>query len=222
MRIAVADDAALLREGLAGLLADHGHDVVARCADSTELLDAVEREMPDVVVTDLRMPPAFRDEGIRAAIEIRRRAPTVGILLLSNHLEPRLATELVGLGGAIGYLLKDRVLDVEAFLAAIEEVRGGGTALDPAVVASLLRERERPATLDALTPREEAVLTLVAQGRSNQAIARELWLTERTVESHIRAIFAKLALPATDQDHRRVLAVLTFLRSRAGRPTAPR
>ncbi len=212
MRIVIADDAALLRDGLASLVEAAGHEVVARCADAQALLALVEEHAPDLVVVDVRMPPTYDDEGLVAAAQIRRERPGTGVLVLSQHVEVRHAAQLVA-GGGFGYLLKDRVLDVEDFLDAARRVANGGSVLDPEVVASLLSFPTRDDPLAALTPREREVLALMAEGRTNGGIARRLWLTEKTVEAHVRSILAKLDLPVTADDHRRVLAVVTFLRA---------
>jgi DNA-binding NarL/FixJ family response regulator len=212
----IAEDLALLRDGLTRLLRDSGCDVVAAVADGDALVDAVERETPDVAIVDVRLPPTFTDEGVRAAIEARGRHPGVGILILSQYVEPVYTAELLATGeGGIGYLLKERVGDVSAFLDAIRRVAAGGTALDREVVAELVHHRgdAGDGALDALSPREREVLGLMAEGRTNSGIARALVVTAGAVEKHISNIFSKLDLPATDDDHRRVLAVLTFLRA---------
>jgi len=209
VRIVIAEDAVLLREGLAGLLTDRGHEVVGRCGDATALLALVASTEPDLVVTDIRMPPDFTDEGARAAVHIRRTHPGVGILVLSQHIETRFAVQLVASGDGFGYLLKDRVLDVDSFLDALVRVAGGGSALDPVVVTALLRAAVDPVA--TLTGRERAVLELMAQGWSNAAIAGALQLTERTVETHIGAVFGKLGLPVSSHENRRVRAVLAYL-----------
>lgn len=214
MRIVIAEDSALIREGLAGFLEDRGHDVVARAADGDTLVDAVARLRPDAVVTDLRMPPGYREEGIDAAVRIRESAPGTGILVLSQHLDPAAAVRLVGLGDGIGYLLKDRVLDVEDFLAALVRVSTGDIVLDPGIMRTLLRRTTANDPLAALTPRERDVVELMADGRSNGAIADQLVLTERTVETHIGSIFAKLGIVVSDRDNRRVRAVVTYLAAR--------
>lgn len=212
MRVVIGEDSALFREGLALLLRHGGHDVVALAADADALVDAVERERPDVVVTDIRMPPGNADDGARAARDIRARLPDLGIVLLSQHVESTHSTALAATGG-FGYLLKDRVLDVDDFLDAVIRVARGGTALDPEVVARLLAERGHADPLALLTRREREVLSHMAQGRTNAAIARRLFLSERTVETHVTSIIAKLGLSdAGADDHRRVLAVLAFLR----------
>jgi DNA-binding NarL/FixJ family response regulator len=215
MRIVIAEDTVLLREGLAGLLVDAGHEVVARVGDAEALLVVVAEHEPDLAVVDVRMPPDYDHEGMRAAAEIRRDYPQTGVLVLSQHVETRYALELVATGGGFGYLLKERVLDVDDFLDAARRVCGGGSALDPEVVATLLSPQGRDDVLGELTPREHEVLALMAEGRTNAAIAKRLWLTERTVETHVRSILSKLGLPAGGDDHRRVLAVLTYLRASA-------
>lgn len=212
MRVMIAEDSVLLREGLAGLLVDHGYDVVGRYSDAEELLARVEHDQPELVITDIRMPPTFTDEGARAAVQIRGRFPSVGVLVLSQHVETRFAVELVSSGSGFGYLLKDRVLAVQDFLDAVERVGTGGSALDSTVVTRLLRPTRAGGPLEALTSREREVLQLMAEGRSNAAIATALWLTERTVETHVRSIFVKLGLLTSPTDHRRVLAVLAYLK----------
>jgi DNA-binding NarL/FixJ family response regulator len=215
VRVVIAEDAVLLREGLAGLLEDAGHVVVGRVGDAETLLAVVGEHEPDLAVVDVRMPPAYDDEGTQAAAEIRRSHPSTGVLVLSQHIETRHIVELAG-GGGFGYLLKDRVLDVDDFLDAARRVSEGGSALDPQVVATLLGVPKRDDALAELTPREREVLGLMAEGRTNAGIARRLWLTEKTVETHVRAILLKLGLPVTPDDHRRVLAVLAYLRASAG------
>ncbi len=215
MRIVIAEDAVLLREGLAGLLEDAGHTVVARVGDADSLLAVVAEHDPDLAIVDVRMPPTYEDEGMRAAVEIRKSHPGTGVLVLSQHVESRFALELVSSDGAFGYLLKDRVLDVGEFLEAAERVANGGSALDPEVVKQLLSPR-RDDALAGLTPREREVLGLVAEGRTNAGIAKELWLTEKTVETHVRSILGKLDLPQDGDTHRRVLAVVTYLRASVG------
>ena len=209
MRVVIAEDTVLLREGLAGLLEDAGEQVVGRAGDADALLALVGEHAPDLAVVDVRMPPDYDDEGTRAAAEIRRSHPSTGVLVLSQHIETRHIVELVASGGGFGYLLKDRVLDVDDFLDAARRVASGGSALDPQVVATLVV----PHALDELTPREREVLGLMAEGRTNAGIAKRLWLTEKTVETHIRTILMKLGLQTSEDDHRRVLAVLTYLRS---------
>jgi DNA-binding NarL/FixJ family response regulator len=209
----IAEDTVLLREGLAGLLEDAGHTVPARVGDAEALLAVVAEHEPDLAIVDVRMPPTYEDEGMRAALEIRRTHPDTGVLVLSQHVESRFAVDLVGSQGGFGYLLKDRVLDVGEFLEAAERVSRGGSALDPEVVKQLLGRPHGDDPLAALTPREREVLALVAEGRTNAGIARELWLTEKTVETHVRSILAKLDLPQDGDTHRRVLAVVTYLRA---------
>ncbi|GAA1359004.1 response regulator transcription factor [Catellatospora chokoriensis] len=214
MRVVIAEDSALFREGLARLLADAGCTVVAKVGDAGALLDAVRDHDPDLAIVDIRMPPDHTDDGARAAVTLRERHPRLGILLLSQQIETRHSVGLVARGG-FGYLLKDRVFDVDDFLEALRRVAGGGSALDPEVVARLLAAPRRDDPLAALTPREREVLALMAEGRTNVGIARRLWLTDRTVETHVGSIMAKLGLAAGDEDHRRVLAVLTYLRASA-------
>src|SRR5918997_2912575 len=214
LRVVIAEDSGLLREGLARLLADAGMEVVAGVGDGEGLISAVERHRPNVAVVDVRMPPGYRDEGLKAAIEIRRRIPDLGVLVLSQYVEERYGAELLEAGAAgVGYLLKDRVADVSDFVAAVRDVASGGTVLDPEVVSQLLSRRRRDERLAALTPREREVLSLMAEGRSNPGIARALYVTQGAVEKHVKNIFGKLGLGQADDDHRRVLAVLTYLRS---------
>jgi DNA-binding NarL/FixJ family response regulator len=210
VRVVIGEDTALFREGLARLLTDAGHEVVGRAGDAVELVDAVAAELPDLAIVDIRMPPDHTDDGARAARVLRERYPTMGIVLLSQHLETRHSVELVTSGG-FGYLLKDRVFDIDDFLDALERVAAGGSALDPDVVAHLLGPANRRDPLARLTPREREVLRLMAEGRTNRGIARRLWLNDRTVETHVSNIMAKLGLLADAEDHRRVLAVLTYL-----------
>jgi DNA-binding NarL/FixJ family response regulator len=212
VRIVIAEDTVLLREGLAGLLEDAGHSVVARVGDAETLLAVVAEHAPELAIVDVRMPPTYEDEGMRAAVEIRQLHPATGVLVLSQHVESRFAIELVSSGGGFGYLLKDRVLDVAEFLDAAERVSTGGSALDPEVVKQLLAQPQVDDPLAQLTPREHEVLALVAEGRTNASIAKELWLTEKTVETHVRSILGKLDLPQDGDTHRRVLAVVTYLR----------
>ena len=211
MRIVIADDTVLLREGLAGLLEDAGHTVVARVGDAETLMSVVAEHEPELAIVDVRMPPSYEDEGMHAAAEIRRRHPKTAVLVLSQHVESSHAVELVSSGGGFGYLLKDRVLDVDEFLEAAQRVSNGGSALDPEVVKQLLAPAPSDSVLDELTPREREVLGLMAEGRTNVSIAKQLWLTERTVETHVSSILSKLDL-GTD-GHRRVLAVLAYLRT---------
>jgi DNA-binding NarL/FixJ family response regulator len=210
MRIVIAEDQVLLREGLKMLFVDGGHEVVATLGDADGLLAAVASYQPDLVVADIRMPPTFSDEGARAAEAVKSAYPDIGVLLLSQHIETTHVVGLVSLGG-FGYLLKDRVLDVGEFLAAAERVARGGSALDPQVVAGLVAQRGDNDPLAALTERERDVLELMAEGLTNSGIARRLFLSERTVEAHVRHVFTKLALPESEDGHRRVLAVLTHL-----------
>jgi DNA-binding NarL/FixJ family response regulator len=216
MRIVIAEDSAVIRAGLAEVLADRGHEVVAAVGDADALRAAVEEHRPDAAVVDVRMPPDYTDEGIRGAIAIRRDHPGTGVLVFSQYIETRHAAELLGAtsgGGAagVGYLLKDRVGDVGEFVEALSRVAAGGTALDPEVVTQLLRASRRTDGLGALTARELDVLALMAEGRSNGAIADALVISERAVEKHVANIFSKLGLAPSDADHRRVLAVLRYL-----------
>jgi DNA-binding NarL/FixJ family response regulator len=214
MRIVIAEDAAILRDGLIQLLTDRGHEVVAAVSDGDALRAAVAEHDPDVAVVDIRMPPSFTDEGLRAAIAIRRERPNVGVLVFSQWVETRYAAELLATSSSgVGYLLKDRVADVSEFVEALTRVAAGGTALDPEVVSQLLGASRRGDVLAALTPREREVLGLMAEGRTNVAIARQLVVTERAVEKHVANIFTKLDLPPSGEDHRRVLAVLRYLES---------
>jgi DNA-binding NarL/FixJ family response regulator len=211
LRIVVADDDALLREGLASLLQDAGHQVVGRARDAPDLLLKVRSYVPDIAIVDVRMPPGNADDGLLAAVAIRREHPSVSVLVLSQHVEPTYMLELVGDDASgVGYLLKDRVRDVAQFLEAVERVATGGTAFDPAVVNSLVGGR-RSSLLDDLTDRERDVLTLLAEGRSNRAIAKQMFLSPRAIERHVQGIFEKLRLPGTEDDNRRVLAVLALL-----------
>jgi DNA-binding NarL/FixJ family response regulator len=211
----VADDAVLIREGLIRLLEEFGCQVVAAVGDGDSLVEAVAEHRPDVSVVDVRMPPGFTDEGLRAAVEARRRVPGAPVLILSQYVEVSYADDLLAdARGAVGYLLKDRVVDVEDFLGGLRTVAAGGTVFDPQVVAQLMVRRRRDDPLALLTPREREVLGLMAEGRSNPAIGRQLVISDGAVEKHIRSIFAKLGLYAEDGDqHRRVLAVLAYLRS---------
>jgi DNA-binding NarL/FixJ family response regulator len=211
-RVTVAEDSVLLREGLCRLLAEAGFAVVGAVGDGEELLRAVAADPPDVVVADVRMPPTHSDEGLRAALVIRSRWPSVAVLVLSQYVEERYATELLaGDTRGVGYLLKDRVADVESFVEALHRVRAGGTALDPEVVSQIFARSRRAQPLAGLTPRERQVLTLMAEGRSNNGIAEALVVSEGAVEKHISGIFGKFELPAASTDHRRVLAVLKYL-----------
>ncbi len=212
MRIVIAEDLLLLRDGLSRLLRDNGLDVVAAVADAEALMQAVTDKRPDLAIVDIRLPPTFHDEGVRAALEIRRRSPETAILILSQYVEQAYAAELLADGGGgVGYLLKDRVFDVADFLDAIRRIAEGGTALDPQVVAQLVSRHRRGSPLDSLTEREREVLGLMAEGRSNAGVAAALVLTVGAVEKHIANIFTKLDLPPSESDHRRVLAVLTYL-----------
>jgi DNA-binding NarL/FixJ family response regulator len=214
LRVAIAEDSAVLRDGLVQLLVDRGFVVTDAVSDPGALAASVERERPDVAVVDIRMPPTFTDEGLRAAIDLRRRHPGLAILLFSQYIETRYAAELLADGAAgIGYLLKDRVADVSDFVDALERVASGGTALDPEVVTQLLGASRRTDSISVLSAREREVLSLMAEGRSNAAIASELVVSEGAVEKHVANIFTKFDLPVTQTDHRRVLAVLRFLDS---------
>jgi len=213
VRIVIADDTVLLREGVAGLLEDAGHTVVARVGDAEALLSVVAEHEPDLAIVDVRMPPTYEDEGMRAAAEIRQRRPETAVLVLSQHVESNHAVELVGSGGGFGYLLKDRILDVDEFLEAAERVSSGGSALDPEVVKQLLVPPAGDDTLDQLTPREREVLGLMAEGHSNQGICERLFLSPKTLEGHVGNIFRKLDIGDAPDYHRRVVAVLTFLRA---------
>ena len=211
LRIVVADDDALLREGLASLLQEAGHLVVGRARDAPDLLLKVRSYVPDIAIVDVRMPPGNADDGLLAAAAIRREHASVSVLVLSQHVEPTYMLELVGDDASgVGYLLKDRVRDVAHFVEAVERVAAGGTAFDPAVVNSLVGGR-RSSLLDELTDRERDVLTLLAEGRSNRAIAKQMFLSPRAIERHVQGIFVKLRLPDTEDDNRRVLAVLALL-----------
>ncbi|GAB3151559.1 response regulator transcription factor [Micromonospora sonneratiae] len=214
MRIILAEDAAILREGLAQLLALRGHQVTT-VGDAAALHTAVTEAPPDVAVIDIRMPPTHTDEGLRAAIELRRQLPGLGVLLFSQYVETRFVGELLAEGSSgVGYLLKERVVDIDDFIDALNRVASGGTALDPEVVTQLFGANRRTDGIGTLTPREREVLALMAEGRTNAAIARSFVVTERAVEKHIANIFSKLQLPASDTDHRRVLAVLRYLEGR--------
>jgi DNA-binding NarL/FixJ family response regulator len=212
VRVVIAEDLALLRDGLTRLLRDNGFDVAAAVGDGDALQHAVTREQPDIAIVDIRLPPSFRDEGVRAALELRRRAPDTAILVVSQYVELTYAAELLSDGrGGVGYLLKDRIMDVADFVEAVRRVAKGGTALDPEVVAQLFSRRRAGGPLERLTPREGEVLGLMAEGRSNTAIADELVLTVGAVEKHVANIFMKLRLPPSETDNRRVLAVLAYL-----------
>jgi DNA-binding NarL/FixJ family response regulator len=214
VRVVIADDSRLLREGIASLVRGEGIDVVAQAADPEELLAAVDAHEPDVAIVDIRMPPAQSDEGIRAAHEIRRRHPAMGIVLLSQHVEVGVATRLLAeTPQHLGYLLKDRVTDPADFAGSLRRVAAGGTALDPQVVAGLLADPERSGPLAALSGREREVLELIAEGRSNKAIGERLEISQSAVQKHVSAIFNKLGLPAGEDDDRRTLAVLAYVRT---------
>ncbi len=212
LRVVIAEDSAILREGLAQLLAMRGHEVVASVIDADALRQAVHEHQPDVAVVDIRLPPGFVDDGLRAAVELRRQLPDLGVLVFSQYVERSFAADLLAGGSAgVGYLLKERVVDLDDFMDALARVAAGGTALDPEVVAQLVGSSRNRDRLDQLTPREREVLGLMAQGRANSAIAAALTVTERAVEKHIANIFTKLDLLPSSQDHRRVLAVLRYL-----------
>jgi DNA-binding NarL/FixJ family response regulator len=214
VRAVIADDSVLLREGLVRVVAEGGFDVVDHVGNADELLEAVRRDEPDVAIVDVRMPPTYTDEGARAAREIRERHPDVGVLVLSQVVEPTHALALLtGNAEGFGYLLKDRVVEIDEFLDAIRRVARGGTAIDPEVIAELVGRRRDDGPIGELTPREREVLGLMAEGRSNQAISQKLFLSTRTIETHLNSIFLKLGLLPAPDDHRRVLAVLAFLRS---------
>jgi DNA-binding NarL/FixJ family response regulator len=212
MQVVICEDLVLLRGGIGSLLADEGHEVVAAVGDGEALIAAVDEHHPKLAIIDVRLPPTQTDEGVRAALEVRRRHPDVAILILSQYVEERYASDLLSGGSqGVGYLLKDRVADVREFLSAARRVAAGGTAIDPEVVSQLLSRRHRTDVLDELTPRENEVLGLMAEGHSNAAIAERLVVTNGAVEKHVSSVFMKLGLPPTDQQHRRVLAVLTYL-----------
>ncbi len=214
MRVVVADDSVLLREGVVRLLEENGFEVVGQAGDADDLRRKVYAHKPDVAVVDIRMPPDNSDDGLRAALEIRSRQPETAVLVLSQYIEEGYALDLVGeSSGGVGYLLKDRVADVERFAESVRQVAGGGSALDPEVVAGLLGRRRRDDPLEEITPREREVLELMAEGRSNGAIAGQMTITERAVEKHVTSIFGKLGLSPAAEDHRRVLAVLAYLRA---------
>jgi DNA-binding NarL/FixJ family response regulator len=218
MRIVIAEDLALLRDGLERLLRDNGFDVVAAVRDGDSLLREIATHKPDLAVVDIRLPPDFRDEGLRAALEARKQSPETAILVVSQYVEQAYAKELLADGrGGVGYLLKDRILHVVDFVEAVRRVAGGGTALDPEVVAHLFASQQSDGPLERLTPREREVLELMAEGRSNSGIAEALVLTIGAVEKHIASIFSKLDLPQSGSDHRRVLAVLAYLQG-TGQP----
>jgi DNA-binding NarL/FixJ family response regulator len=211
-RVVVADDEVLLREGLVGLLEQGGYDVVGQAGDGSQLLELVRQHQPDLAVVDIRMPPTHSTEGLEAAGTIREEFPEIAILILSAHVEVAEAMTLLASGRRSGYLLKSRVTDIDEFLETLERVCRGGSVVDPALVQELVEARRADDPLDVLTAREREVLGLMAEGRTNAGIARRLWVTEGTVENHVHSIMRKLRLPETDEDHRRVLAVLAFLR----------
>jgi len=214
VRVVLAEDSVLLREGVARILGEAGFEVVGQAGDADELMLKVRSYSPDVAIVDIRMPPTHTDEGLRAAQEIREKHPQVGVLVLSQYVEPTYAMELLAESAeGVGYLLKDRVSDVNEFADAVRRVGEGGSALDPTIVSQLVGRRRRDDPIDQLTPREREVLGLMAEGRSNSGIAEQLVVTERAVEKHVTSIFSKLRLPAASEDHRRVLAVLAYLRS---------
>jgi DNA-binding NarL/FixJ family response regulator len=214
LRVVLAEDDVLLREGLASLLERSGLRVVGQAGDGPRLLALVRAEAPDLAVVDIRMPPTHTTEGLEAARVIRQELPGTGILVLSAHAEVEHAMELLASGRGIGYLLKSRITDVDEFVDTLERIAKGGSVVDPALVQELVSARRRDDPLGALSSREREVLALMAEGRSNAGIARRLWVTEGTVEKHVRSILARLSLPETDDDHRRVLAVVTFLEAR--------
>jgi DNA-binding NarL/FixJ family response regulator len=214
LRVLVADDSVLLREGLVRLLQESGCDVVAQAGDADELLRKARAHKPAVAIVDVRMPPENTDDGLRAALTIRNEHPDTGVLVLSQYIEEQYAVELIGEASeGVGYLLKERITDVSTLLDAVHRVAGGGSVIDPQVVSQLLRRHRQQDPLDELSDREREVLELMAEGRSNHAIAGRLVISERAVEKHVTSIFSKLKLPPAEDDHRRVLAVLTFLRA---------
>ncbi|GII81434.1 DNA-binding response regulator [Sphaerisporangium rufum] len=213
-RIALADDDVLLREGIASLLRGTGYEVVCQAGDGEELLRLVPELEPDIVITDIRMPPTFTTEGLEVARTIREKFPKIGILLLSAHVEVDHAMEVLATGHAVGYVLKSQVISVDQFLETVQRLVAGGSIVDPALVGELFAARRKGDPLEQLTPREREVLALMAEGRSNAGIAHQLWITEGTVEKHVRSIMCRMRLPETEDDHRRVLAVLAFLDAR--------
>jgi len=214
MRVVLADDSVLLREGIARLLTDSGFKVIAQVGDADALLRAIKKDPPDIAVVDIRMPPTQTDEGLQAAHQIRAEYPDVAVMLLSQYVEPDFAMELISAGAAkLGYLLKDRVTNLQEFTDAVRRVGGGGSVIDPEVVSRLVGRARQSSPLDTLTDREREVLALMAEGRSNQAISEALVLSPKSIEGHVRNIFTKLGLSTAPDDHRRVLAVLTYLRS---------
>jgi DNA-binding NarL/FixJ family response regulator len=214
MRVAIADDDVLLRQGLAALLREGGYDVVGQASDAAGLVELVRKEQPDIAIVDIRMPPTHTTEGLEAAQTIRAELPQVAILVLSAHIEVEHAMDLLGAGRGIGYVLKSRIADVEELRETLERICSGGSAIDPALVEELVKARRARDPLEGLTSRERDVLALMAEGRSNTGIARSLWIAEGTVEKHVRSIFQKLRLPDAPDDHRRVLAVIAFLGSK--------
>jgi DNA-binding NarL/FixJ family response regulator len=219
--VVIAEDDLLLREGLASLLAATGYRVIGQASDAVELLEFAREHRPDIVITDIRMPPGHSTEGLQAAQAIRDEMPDTAILVLSAHVEVRDATELLSSGRSSGYLLKSRVANIEEFLEAVDRVSHGGAVVDPSLVVELIQARRAGHPVNDLTPRERDVLTLMAEGRTNAGIARRLWVTEGTVEKHVHSIFVKFRLPETDDDHRRVLAAITFLRGRRSETPTP-
>jgi DNA-binding NarL/FixJ family response regulator len=214
VRVVVADDSVLMREGIVRLLSEAGLEVVAQAGDADDLKRKVRAHKPDVAVIDIRMPPTNTDDGLRAALELRAELPSTGVLVLSQYVEEGYAVDLLAEGGdGVGYLLKDRVADVKLFVDAVSCVADGGSALDPEVVSHMLKRKRADDPLEELTPREREVLALMAEGRSNRAVAEAMVVTERAVEKHVTSIFGKLRLTASPEDHRRVLAVLTYLRA---------
>jgi DNA-binding NarL/FixJ family response regulator len=214
VRVAIADDDVLLREGVASLLDRSGFEIVGQAGDASELLAVVREQRPDLVIVDIRMPPQHETEGLEAALAIREELPEIAILVLSAHAEVEEAMELLAGGDRVGYLLKTRITDIPEFLATIERIVGGGSVIDPALVQELVSARRRDDPLKQLTTREREVLALMAEGLSNSGIGRRLWVTEGTIEKHVHSILNKLPLPESADDHRRVLAVITFLETR--------
>jgi DNA-binding NarL/FixJ family response regulator len=216
VQVVIAEDLTLLRDGLTRLLRDNGFEVVAAVEDGVRLVREIEEKRPDIAIVDIRLPPTFRDEGLRAALELRQRAPDTAILIVSQYVEHTYANELLAEGrGGIGYLLKDRIMDVNDFVDAVRRVANGGTALDPEVVSQLIKRQRQDGPLERLTPREREVLALMAEGRSNAGIAAQLVLTVGAVEKHVASILGKLRIPPSESDHRRVIAVITYLQGDA-------
>jgi len=213
-RVAIADDDVLLRQGLAALLREGGYDVIGQASDGDGLIELARKEQPDIALVDIRMPPTHTTEGLEAARTIREELPQVAILVLSAHIEVEHAMDLLGAGRGIGYVLKSRIGDIDELCDTLERISSGGSVVDPALVEELVRARRARDPLDGLTSRERDVLALMAEGRSNTGIARSLWIADGTVEKHVRSIFQKLRLPDAPDDHRRVLAVITFLDAR--------